>query len=308
MKKMLCALLALLLLSGCSARQEEVAATPASTPQEGMEFSESTLVRREAVDTLLICAVSYDDENHSMLTSLNVLVRDEMGSIALLTIPKDTRVWVEQYDAEGNYIDCNYGAISSVYYAAESAGLAEKKTVEAVSTLLGGVRIDRYAFLNVVQLSELVDLTDGVYVTVEDPIADYGIPAGFQNIVPNIVGYASYSYLNNIGGVDYPGTDPYKLERHQQLIEAIMQTLAGQMSAQDDEGQKRLAQDILRTLRTDLNVQEVQAWLSDSAMDFDEVEILGGQQDERRSESYWIPDRASIKEWVIRHFYLVDEE
>ena len=128
MKKLLCALVALLtLLCGCSAPADPAQATP--EPEQGMEFSDSTLVRREDVDTLLICAVGYDDAGYSKLTSLSLLVREPSGSVSLLTIPKDTRVWVEQYDAQGAYSYCKYGPISAVYHAAESAGLAERKTV-----------------------------------------------------------------------------------------------------------------------------------------------------------------------------------
>ena len=307
MKKLLCALIALLtLLCGCSAPAGPVQATP--EPGQGMEFSDSTLVRREDVDTLLICAVGYDDAGYSKLTSLSLLVREPSGSVSMLTIPKDTRVWVEQYDAQGAYSYSKYGPISAVYHAAESAGLAEVRTVETVSALLGGVRIDRYAFLNVVQLRDLAALTDGVYLTAEDAISEFDIPAGYQNIVPNIENYAAYSYLNNIGGVDYPGTDPYKLQRHQQLIEAVMDTLAQQMEERDEAGRDELSRAILSNLRTNLTASDVRLWLESGRLSVAEAAILAGRQDERRSESYWIADSAAILEWVTAHFYLTGEE
>ena len=307
MKKLLCALVALLtLLCGCSAPAGPVQATP--EPGQGMEFSDSTLVRREDVDTLLICAVGYDDAGYSKLTSLSLLVREPSGSVSMLTIPKDTRVWVEQYDAQGAYSYSKYGPISAVYHAAESAGLAEVRTVETVSALLGGVRIDRYAFLNVVQLRDLAALTDGVYLTAEDAISEFDIPAGYQNIVPNIENYAAYSYLNNIGGVDYPGTDPYKLQRHQQLIEAVMDTLAQQMEERDEAGRDELSRAILSNLRTNLTASDVRLWLESGRLSVAEAAILAGRQDERRSESYWIADSAAILEWVTAHFYLTGEE
>lgn len=307
MKKLLCALVALLtLLCGCSAPAGPVQATP--EPGQGMEFSDSTLVRREDVDTLLICAVGYDDAGYSKLTSLSLLVRGPSGSVSMLTIPKDTRVWVEQFDAQGAYSYSKYGPISAVYHAAESAGLAEVRTVETVSALLGGVRIDRYAFLNVVQLRDLAALTDGVYLTAEDAISEFDIPAGYQNIVPNIENYAAYSYLNNIGGVDYPGTDPYKLQRHQQLIEAVMDTLAQQMEERDEAGRDELSRAILSNLRTNLTASDVRLWLESGRLSVAEAAILAGRQDERRSESYWIADSAAILEWVTAHFYLTGEE
>ena len=307
MKKLLCALVALLtLLCGCSAPADPVQATP--EPEQGMEFSDSTLVRREDVDTLLICAVGYDSTGASQLTSLSLLVRDPSGTIAMLTLPKDTRVWVEHYNSQGDYAYCDYGPLSDVYHAAESANLAEQKTVEAVSRLLGSVRIDHCAFLNVVQLRDLAALTDGVYLTAEDAISEFDIPAGYQNIVPNIENYAAYSYLNNIGGVDYPGTDPYKLQRHQQLIEAVMDTLAEQMEERDEEGRDALSRDILSNLRTDLTVSDVRLWLESGRVSVTEAAILTGRQEERRSESYWIADSAAILDWVTAHFYLTGEE
>ncbi len=304
MKKLLCILVALLtMLCGCSGPEQPTQVTP--EPEQGMEFSDSTLVRREDVNTLLICAVAYDDAGHSKLTSLSLLVRESSGDSVLLTIPKDTRVWVERYNAQGEYSFCKYGPIGDVYYGAESAGLAESKTVEAVSALLGGVRIDRYAFLNVVQLHDLAALTDGVYLSVEDAIMEYDIPAGYQNIVPNIENYAAYSYLNDIGGVDYPGTDPYKLQRHQQLISAVMNALADRMERLEEGERDAFSQDILSNLRTNLAAQEVRLWLGGGQVRLAESTILAGrQQDERQSESYWIADPEAILEWVTAHFYL----
>ena len=307
MKKLLCAFVALLtLLCGCSAPAEPAPATPA--PDPAMHLSDSTLTRREDVDTLLICAVGYDSTGASQLTSLSLLVRDPSGTIAMLTLPKDTRVWVEHYNSQGDYAYCDYGPLSDVYHAAESANLAEQKTVEAVSRLLGSVRIDHCAFLNVVQLRELAALTDGVYVVVEDAIPEASILAGYQNIVPNIENYAAYSYLNTIGGVNYPGTDPYKLQRHQQLITAVMNTLAEQMAKMEVSDRDDFAGEILRTLRTNLTAQDVRSWLESGAVRITEAEILTGRQDERLTESYWIADTAAILDWVTTHFYRSETE
>ncbi|MGN1248903.1 MAG: LCP family protein [Candidatus Spyradocola sp.] len=307
MKRLLCALVALLtLLCGCSAPAEPAPATP--EPDPAMQLSDSTLTRREDVDTLLICAVGYDGAGNSQLTSLSLLVRDPSGAIAMLTLPKDTRVWVEHYDANGDYAYCDLGPLSDVYHAAEPADLAELKTVEAVSRLLGSVRIDHYAFLNVVQLRDLAALTDGVYVVVEDAIIDYSISAGYQNIVPNIENYAAYSYLNNIGGVNYPGTDPYKLQRHQQLIAALMNTLAEQMAELEDADRDDFAGEILRTLRTSLAARDVRSWLESGSVRITEAEILSGRQDERLTESYWIADTAAILDWATAHFYQSETE
>ncbi len=303
MKKLGALLAAALLLLHCGCAPAEPPAERDVPLQEGFVYSENALVRSEEARSLVIGAVSYDQKGDSLRTSLTVLVREGQGRIALMPIPRDTRVWVENYGREGDLRHNSYGKIGAVYHAAESAGLAEMKTMEAVSALLGGVRIDHYALLNTVQLESLAALTPGVYLTVEDAISDFGIQQGFQNISPRIAGYASYSYLNDIGGVDYSGTDIGKLERHQQLIMTLMKTLASQMSDLPAPERDALAQSIADCLRTDLTKEEIRAWLSGGALDFEEPVILPGTQTEGERESYWIADAAKSKEWVLRCFY-----
>lgn len=309
MKRIMAALLALLmlLLSGCvKAKAPQV--TPTPTPQKSFEWADGALKRREDIRTLVICAVAYDQEGNSKLSSVNVLVKNGDGELAILTIPKDTRVWVEEYDAAGEYQYCRYGAISEVYHAAESAHLGEAKVMETVSALLGGVRLDHYMLLNVVQLEQLAELAGKVMIMSDSVIAEYGIPAGFQDITPKIREYASYSYLNSLGGVEYSGTDPYKLQRHQQLIETMLSVFVNKTGRLEPEEKIEYAQSIQQCVTTDMDWEAVMSWIGDDMPTITEVSILKGIQNERRSESYWICDQSAVKEWVIAKFYLTEEE
>ena len=297
--------LLLALLCGCRA-PEDPGASAAPEP-EGLDLPDSALMRDEGAESLLLCAVSYDRDGYSLLTSLHVLVRTEAGEVDLLTLPKDTRVLLEHYDADG-YTYSAYGAISGAYHAAEAAGLAERKTVEAVSTLLGGVRIDHYAFLNVVQLQNLADLFEGeIVIDIEDDISDLGVFRGLLDVRPMLTQFATYSYLNDIGGIDYLGTDPYKLRRHQQLIEAFLRGLSQQMEGLDEEGREALSQDVVSILRTDMSAQDALRWI-DGTRRLHSAQILEGYENETGQNAYWIPDRTALKSWVIEHFYRLEEE
>lgn len=307
MKKTMAALLMLLmLLTGCAASHVP-APQPSETPPQAFDLTDSTLIRREDVQTLVIGAVAYDQEGYSRLSSVSVLVKNGEGQMSILTIPKDTRVWVDEYGAAGEYQYSRYGAINEVYHAAESAQLGEEKTVETVSALLGGVRLDHYMLLNEVQLEALAQLAGSVMVNAEDAIAEYGIPAGYQDIAPKIRGYASYSYFNSFGGVEYSGTDPYKLQRHQQLIETMLNVFARKTGRLPEGEQLIYAQSILDCVTTDMDGSAMLQWLSGETVITD-VSILNGMQDERRSNSYWIADRSTVKEWVMDKFYLKNEE
>ena len=308
MKKMVAVLLAgLMLLTGCTA-QKTPESVPTSAPAQVFELTDSTLMRRNDVQTLLIGAVAYDEEGNSRFSSLSLLVKNDAGELAILTIPKDTRVWVEEYDEAGNYQYCRYGSISEVYHAAESAGLGEKKTMETVSALVGGVRLDHYILLNVVQLQKLTEHAGSVMVHAEDAIMEYGIPAGFQDIAPKISEYAAYSYLNSLGGVEYPGTDPYKLQRHQQLIETMLGIFTRKAERLAQEEQAAFAQELTECVTTDMTGEQMLEWIGKGMLQITDVTILKGMQNEHRRESYWICDQDAVKEWVIEKFYLANEK
>lgn len=274
-----------------------------------MEISNNTLLRDEQVTAILVCAVGYNRQGNSVLTSLHVLVRGDQEGIALMTIPKDTRAWVEHYDQDG-LLYGGYGSISSVYQEAEPAGLAEQKTVEAVSSLLGGVRLDGYVLLNVVQLKDLAKLAgDTLYLTVEDDISDLGIHRGYQDILPRLSEFASYSYLSDIGGVDYPGTDAYKLARHQLLLTTLMRNLSARMQEQEPEERSALAEDIAACVRTDLQPDAIVQWLTaQETLSFRQTAILQGVDSEIEQETYWIADRVALKDWVMEEFYPAAQE
>lgn len=164
--------------------------------------------------------------------------------------------------------------------------------------------MDRYVLVNSVQMQKLAALCpDGVYLTVQDAIRDYGIEAGYQNIAPHITDYAEYSYLKNIDGTDYPGTDQSKLERHQLLIRTFLQIFSQQLGAMEAEERAEAVQRILSCPMTDLTPQELSDLLTSAELSFEEDEILPGTQMEIHDDSFWIADGAEVKKWVLAHFY-----
>ena len=219
--------------------------------------------------------------------------------------------WVQMFDSEYEAFKAyceTYPTNATLLVDTYNIEEAVKTAVEVAGPNLGGVRIDRYAFLNVVQLQDLADLLEGeIYIDVEDDVSDLNVYRGYQDVRPVLAGFASYSYLNDIGGIDYPGTDPYKLRRHQQLIEAFLSDFSGQMEALSQQEQEALAQDIVDCLRTDLTAQDVQSWTG-QVRRLHTAQILEGYENETDQDSYWIPERSALKTWVIEHFYCGQDE
>ena len=305
-KKGLCLVLLLcLLLTGCAAERpvEDVPAQE-STPYM---LPEGTQVLDPDNETLLIAAVGYDPANgKTRITSAHILVKDFSGATAVLTLPKDTRAWIDHYEGE-QVIYGEYDSLSRVYAAGESAGKGVQNLQKAVTNLLGGVTIDKYALMNAVQLEMLAETTDGVYVTVESPIPDYEINAGYQEITSRLQSYAAYSYLSDVSGKEYNGTDKDKLTRHQELMQATFAAMQKKLKSSD--APEETAQRMVECISTNLTAQELISWVAgDPATVFTDFSILPGSHFEDDSVSLWLYDNTKLTDWIISHFYTQPEE
>ena len=127
-----------------------------------------------AIDDALAPVVSYDEPFYMLLigsdrragedwmgaradTSIVARVDSSSGTITLISIPRDTQIYLSGYSGE---------KFNAVYAYEGAAGL-----IRAASDLLG-VDISHYAEVNFEELIELVDLVGGVTVNVPERIDD----------------------------------------------------------------------------------------------------------------------------------------
>ncbi len=89
---------------------------------------------------------------------------------SVLYIPRDTITDVIAMDAEGNYIDTLRSQICTSHSYGDGKELSCRLTADAVSNLLMGAPVDRYAALNQEALQTLNEIVGGVRITFD---ADY---------------------------------------------------------------------------------------------------------------------------------------
>lgn len=100
---------------------------------------------------------------------LIVLVRDRStDECSYVTIDRNTITPVNSLENNGNYISTDEMQISLAHAMSLDHTTRAENTVEAVSTLLGGITIDSYAMVNMSAISVVNDMVGGVTVTIED--------------------------------------------------------------------------------------------------------------------------------------------
>ena len=293
------------LLAGCAAPGESVESGFSPSPYG---LAEGALVYREDLSALLVMGMAYDSQNASYASTLTLVVVDEpSGLVSLLSIPKDTRVLLSAYDEDGQAQPPYHGAISQAYYLGEAQGLGERNTVALVQELLGGVPLEDYAMLNLVQLRQLSNLTGGVEVTVDSSLASSyaSLSPGRQLLGRNLETYASHSYLVSQDGQLLAGTDTQKIGRHQRLILAFLQALSDTLDQAEDPD--ALAQEIHDILRTNLDADRLADFIHSAARVAESGQvshqILPGADGLIGQDTYFLPDSAQTKSWVLERFY-----
>lgn len=138
---------------------------------------------RDDVISILLMGIDYmaneeiwDEEtvsNGGNADMLGLVILDtNTFEFSILYIPRDTIADVIAMDAEGNYIDTVSANISVSHSYGDGEELSCQLTADAVSRLLMGAPVNRYAALNCDAIYALNELIGGVRITFESDCTD----------------------------------------------------------------------------------------------------------------------------------------
>ena len=131
---------------------------------------------REEVQTLLVMGIDYMDNpvywDSSMVSNggnadvLALLILDSgSGRMSILYIPRDTMTSMLQLDEKGNYIDTVINNISASHSYGDGGELSCELTADAVSNLLFGVPVTRFAALDYDSMPAINQALGGLEIT-----------------------------------------------------------------------------------------------------------------------------------------------
>lgn len=101
-----------------------------------------------------------------------VILDTKTFEFSILYIPRDTIAEVIRMDADGNYIGTERNNISVSHSYGDGGALSCQLTADAVSRLLMGVPVNRYAALNVDAIYKLNEIVGGVRITFNSDCTD----------------------------------------------------------------------------------------------------------------------------------------
>ncbi|MEO1690328.1 MAG: LCP family protein [Cyanobacteria bacterium J06631_6] len=230
---------------------------------------------------------SFDGLSDSML-----LLRfdPDAEKVSVLSIPRDTRVYIEGY------------GVRKINHANDYGGPA--LTASVASELLGGIKIDRYVRVNVQGVEKLIDALGGVTVNVPKDMKynDFSqhLYIDLKKGIQHLDGDKAMQFLR----YRYDGLgDISRVQRQQMLMRAaVEQTLKPATVIKVP----KILSVIQSHLDTNLTVRELMA-LSNFASKTDrsgiKMMMLPGDfnsGDER--VSYWLPNHRKINRLMTQHF------
>ncbi|MEO0409620.1 MAG: LCP family protein, partial [Cyanobacteria bacterium P01_A01_bin.135] len=214
----------------------------------------------------------------------------EQEELAMLSLPRDTRVWVE---------GMGYTKLNEANREGGPA-LAASTTSE----LLGGVGVDRYVRINVQGVEKLIDALGGVEVYVP---YDMQYQDDSQHLYINLK--EGQQRLNGDQALQflryrYDGYgDIGRIQRQQTLLRALQEQA---LSPSTLTRLPKILSVIRENIDTNLSLEEILALVGFAArMDRSHVQqlLLPGDFSEGGYElSYWLPDERGIDRMMAQHF------
>lgn len=295
--------------------------TQSPAPQEGETLIDADWIDengnaynyRDNVISLLLMGVDYmADESHwesGMLSNGGnadvlalVILNTDTLDFKLLYIPRDTMAEVIAMDETGNYIDTVRTNIATAHSYGDGKELSCRLTVDAVSRLLYGVPINRYAALNYDAIYTINDIIGGLTITFD---ADYSYihPTYTQG---NTVTMSSWQLRRFIVYRDKSQTEgAYERGvRDMEVLKALFEQCREKIGA-DPTLVLEIMDKLGGNLTTDLSIREI-SFLAQNIrkLSFQPDTLVKLQGEVGMGETYaeFIPDEDWLHDFVVDSF------
>ena len=155
--------------------------TSVTTEDNTITYKGETYAPKGNLETYLLAGIDSSDkiepieayDGTGQCDTLKVVVRDRSTETCqILTIDRNTMCQVKSLADDGSYIDTSEMQLSLAHAMSLDHQTRADNTVDAVSRLLGGHKIDGYAMVNIGAIQIVNDMVGGVTVTVEDDFPD----------------------------------------------------------------------------------------------------------------------------------------
>ena len=234
---------------------------------------------------------------------LILFVRDlSRGTFMTLPINRNTMTDVKSIDIDGTYLATTRNQIALAHSDGDGLEMSCENTVDAVSGLLHGQKIDGYAAVNMGAIEIINHLVGGVTVTIEDDFsqADPSMKMGETITLTDEQAVCFVRGRMNVGD----GTNENRIRRQSQYL-AELKPMLRQKCSEDSSFPLEIYESLEEYMVTDISAKKFSkiAVLAAKDKDDGELEITGTTTIGEMDFAEFEPDEDSLMQAILTLFY-----
>lgn len=278
-------------------------------PQETLTGPDGTIyVKKKGNEAILFMGVDQDSDGYESShvggqadTIVLVAVDHKNKSYAIVPINRDAMTLVNVINDEGEITDSIFEQVCLAHSYGNGGEVSCKNTADAVSYMLGGLEINKYAAVGLESISAINDAVGGVDVTINTDLTDAD-PKFVKGATVHLEGDMAESFIRarmNVGDEN----NANRMGRQKQYLEAFMAKAKSRM-ASDSTYAFKIYQKLKDLVITNISESKASGYL-DNLYSYDFLgyyDILGSYR-ETDSFSEFYPDDDSVTSVIISLFY-----
>ena len=237
---------------------------------------------------------------------LLLVLDDEQKTCNIIQINRDTMVKVGVLGVAGQRINTVTEQIALAHTYGNGREQSCLNTAEAVSGLLGGIKVDHYMSVTMDAVPVLNDLVGGIEVTVLDDFGDYD-PTLIKGETVTLKGEQALHYVRGRIGVG-DNSNLSRMARQREYMNAFFSKARKRLDGDDS-----FSADVMTSLAgymiSDCTISKLQE-LSKKAGEYELGEIYAMEGEAVVGEEFmeFYPDEAALNSLIAKLFYVKEEE
>lgn len=251
-----------------------------------------------------LTGIDYSGNSRGQADAIFLISLDlEKKDIRIITVPRDTMVTIEMYDALGNYAGTMDGQITLQYAYGDGMMQSGQLVTKRVSDIFGTILISGFVVLDLECIEILNDAIGGVDVTMDQ---DYTMldETFVEGTTVHLMGEQAMHFVRT-RDTEIPGSAYTRLARQKTYLTAFAEQ-AKRAIRKDMTLPTTLLEELKDYLVTDMNTAQM-LYLATEVLDYDfsgdNMYVLEGKIVDDGMYEQYILDQEALNELKIRLFY-----
>ncbi len=275
-----------------------------------IEYDGKEYVRRDDIETVLIIGLDkFEDEvdnssfdNSQVADFLVLMILDKKNSTwSSIHINRDTMAEVNQLSISGQTIGTKEMQIALAHTEGNGKEVSCRNVADAVSKLLGGIKIDRYVSMTMDTVTVYNDMVGGVELEIMDDFSNID-PALVKGETVKLNGQQALEYVRTRYGLE-DSSNIRRMERQRQYMGALYEKTLSNID-EDEEFIIKSTAKLFGYMVTNCTLNKLQSIASNvSEYTFTKTYTIEGEAVAGEEFMEFYPDKDALNKLVFDIFY-----